>query len=386
MQEYFDQPLERRGTASVKWDLTEMFLGYPDLLPFSIADMDFRSPPEVIAALTERVQAGVYGYNARLDTFFEAIQGWFARRHGWQIERDWISATAGVVPSLHIAVRAFARPGDAAVLMTPAYYPLFSVISLNGLNLLENPLQLDDTGYTIDVVDLERKLQAARLLIFCNPHNPGGRVWRRDELARIVELCVRHDVLIISDDIHCDLLLSARYTPIATIDPAASSRIVTCLSPSKTFNLSGLHSSFMVIPDADLRAQFELEKQRMGYFFGNIMGDVALIAAYTHGDAWLDALLEYLRANLAYLAESFVDHPQIRLYQPEGTYLAWLDARALGLREAEIARRLAQEAGIGLERGSVFGTAGEGFVRLNFATPRQMLRQAVAGVLKVFPS
>jgi cystathionine beta-lyase len=381
--DYFDQVVERRGTASVKWDLTEAFLGYQDLLPLSVADMDFRSPPEVIAAVSERAQQGVYGYHARVDAFYESIRQWFGKRHGWPIAREAVSATPGVVPSIHTAIRAFADPGDTALLLTPTYYPLFSAVTENGLQLVESPLIEAGGAYAIDFEDLETKLPGVRLLLFCNPHNPVGRVWRVDELARIVELCRRYNVLIISDDIHCDLLLSGSYTPIATIDPAAE--IVTCLSPSKTFNLSGFHTSFVVIQDQQRLAQFEREKHRLGYYFGNILGDVALIAAYTHGEPWLDALLDYLRANLAYLTSALDGHRQLRLLQPEGTFLAWIDFRLTGLPEQEVARRLAEQAGIGLERGSVFGVDGTGFQRLNFATSRRVLQQAVEALLKVFP-
>lgn len=384
MNDYFDQVIERRGTSSVKWDLTETFLGYKDVLPFGVADMDFRSPPQVIDAVVRRAQVGVYGYTDRSDAFYEAIQHWFDRRHDWHVERGWISPNPGVVPSVHTAIRAYAHAGDKVVLLTPAYYPFFSAITENGLRLAESRLVCDGYAYSIDFDDLEKQLREAKLLIFCNPHNPVGRVWRRAELEKVAELCLRHGVLIVSDDIHCDLVLSERYTPIASIDDAVAKRTVTCLSPSKTFNLSGFQTSFVVIPDQELFAQFEREKHKTGYFFGNILGDVALTAAYLHGEPWLEALLPYLRANLDYLTGAFANHPGIRLIVPEGTYLAWLDFRPTGLPEEKVSQLLGEQAGVGLERGSIFGAAGTGFQRLNFATRRQILRQGVEQIMQVF--
>jgi cystathionine beta-lyase len=377
MHSFFDQTLTRRGTSSVKWDLTELFLGYKDVVPFSVADMDFRSPPEVIDALTQCAQQGIFGYAARPEAFFHVIQQWFHRRYDWAIETSWIAPTPGVIPALHTAIRAYTSPGDSVVLLSPAYYPFFSIIAENGVRLVESRLVYDGVGYTIDIDDIDLKLRNARALLFCNPHNPVGRVWRQNELEQVAEVCLRHNIIIISDDIHCDLILDGTYTPIATLSEEIAQQTVTCASPSKTFNLSALHTAFAVIANPQLLQQFEREKQKLGYFFGIPFGDSALVAAYTYSELWLDSLLVYLRENLAYLVRACGKIDDVRVVKPEGTYLAWLDFRRTGLLEDQITQLLCERAGIGLERGSVFGDTGVGFQRLNFATSRQTLTYGV---------
>jgi cystathionine beta-lyase len=379
----FDTLLERRGTHSVKWDGMKAFLGRDDVIPMWVADMDFPSPEPVVKALERRAAFGVYGYVQRGEAFFESIQQWFARRHDWRIERSWIVPCPGVVPAMHSAIRALSRPGDGVVVQTPAYYPFFSAVTSHGRVLLESPLREEGGRYQMDFDDLARKLERARVLVLCNPHNPVGRVWRPDELATLAELCRRADVKVISDDIHCDIAF-ARYTPLLASQPGLAERTLTVCSPSKTFGLSSLHTAFVVAPDPALKKAFEAELHGTGYFWGNLFGDAALEAAYLEGAPWLEALLAYLGRNLRAIEDALRGHAGIRVVPTEGTYLSWLDFRGTGLSEEEVTRRLLEEAGVGLEKGSVFGAAGVGFQRLNFATPRALVDRALERILAAF--
>lgn len=379
----FDTLLERRGTHSVKWDGMKDFLGRDDVLPMWVADMDFPSPEPVVKALEQRAAFGVYGYVQRGAAFFESIQQWFARRHDWRIERSWIVPCPGVVPAMHSAIRALSRPGDGVVVQTPAYYPFFSAVTSHGRVLLESPLREESGQYRMDFDDLARKLERARVLVLCNPHNPVGRVWRPDELATLAELCRRADVKVISDDIHCDITFT-RYTPLLASQPGLAERTLAVCSPSKTFGLSSLHTAFVVAPDPALKKVFEAELHGTGYFWGNLFGDAALEAAYLEGAPWLEALLGYLGRNLRAIEDALGGHAGIRVVPTEGTYLSWLDFRGTGLSEEEVTRRLLEGAGVGLEKGSVFGTAGVGFQRLNFATPRALVDRALERIVAAF--
>jgi len=369
----FDRVIERRGTRSVKWDGMRMFLGRDDLLPLWVADMDFEAPAAVRTALVEAAERGIYGYSMRGDEFNRAIAGWFASRHGWTLAAEWICPTPGVVPAVNAAIRAFSRPGGGVVVQTPAYYPFFGAVTGNGRTLLRSPLQDTGRGYVMDLDDLDRKLAAADLLILCHPHNPVGRVWNRDELAAVAELARCHEVMIVSDDIHCDIVLEGCYQPLALIEPDLASRVVTCLSPSKTFGLAGLNTAFAVVSDPGARRRLTRELARGGFHWGTIFGDAALIAAYEHGGPWLEELLGVLRSNLGLVIDALGDLPGVRVLPLEGTYLAWIDLRGTGLDEAELGRLLLEEAKVGLEKGSDFGPEGAGYQRLNFATPRALL-------------
>lgn len=380
----FDRVVDRRGSRSVKWGRSSDPVAADAVLPMSIADIDFLAPPAVVEALERQAALGVYGYAARGDAFYAAIARWLDRRHAWRVERSWICPCPGVIPALHAAVRAASRPGDAVVVQTPVYYPFFSAVAANGRALVESPLRLGRAGWEIDFAGLDRALAGARVLVLCNPHNPVGRVWRRDELAEIARLCDRHDVTVVSDDVHGDVAFSP-YTPIARDLPAAARRTITASSPSKTFGLSSLHTAYCVIPDDDLRRAFEAETAKMGYFWGNVFGDTALEVAYREGEAWLDALLAYLRENRRVLEDAFRDHPSVRVTALEGTYLAWLDVRGARLDEDAVCRLL-NEARVALDRGSLFGAPGVGFQRLNFATPARVLREGIRRVLRALPA
>jgi len=381
----FDRVVDRHGSRSVKWGASSEPLARDAILPMSIADIDFLAPPAVVAALERQAALGVYGYAARGDAFYASIARWLDRRHEWRVDRSWICPCPGVVPALHAAIRAVSRPGDGVVVQTPVYYPFFSAVTTNGRTVIESPLRVGRAGWEIDFADLDAALARARVLVLCNPHNPVGRVWRRDELAEIARLCDRHEVTIVSDDIHADIAFSP-YTPIARGGGAPARRTITAFSPSKTFGLSSLHTAYCVISEDALRRAFEAETARMGYFWGNVFGDTALEVAYREGEPWLDALLGYLKGNLAYLEDAFRDHPSIRVTAVEGTYLAWLDFRGAGLDEDSVCDLLTRDARVALDRGSLFGAPGAGFQRLNFATPARLLREGIRRIQRALPA
>jgi cystathionine beta-lyase len=387
----FDRVIERRGTDAVKWDGLQARFGVDDAIPMWVADMDFASPPCVVEALVERARHPIYGYTLRSDAYYEAVTGWLRRRHGWEVRREWLGHSPGVVSGLGLLVAALTEPGDRVIIQPPVYYPFTRVIQTWGRQVVHNPLRFDGQRYTMDFDDLERcAREGAKMLILCSPHNPVGRVWTREELTRLGEICLAHGVLVVSDEIHSDLVYPGyRHTPFASLSPAFAENSVTCLAPSKTFNLAGLNTSVLVIPNERLRAAFQASPVTSVTTGTNVFGATALIAAYTHGDAWLDALLAYLQESLAYLRDYFASHiPAIRVIEPEGTYLVWLDCRGLGLADDELDRFMLREAGIATDEGHIFGPGGSGFQRLNIACPRsvlvralQQLRDAVAARL-----
>jgi cysteine-S-conjugate beta-lyase len=380
----FDEDVDRRGSRSVKWGDADADADASGArLPMSVADTDFLAPRPVIAALKRQAALGLFGYAARGDRFEEAIVRWLERRHRWRVERAWVCPCPGVVPAVHGAIRALSRPGDGVVVLTPAYYPFFSAVTDNDRRLLESPLRQGSAGWELDFDDLDRQLARARVLLLCNPHNPVGRVYRPEELSEIGRRCERHDVAIVSDDIHGDLTF-APYTPIARDDAARARRTITALSPSKTFGLSSLHTAYCVIVDEAMRRAFTHEMKRLGYYWGNIFGDTALQAAYLEGEAWLDALLGHLRRNRALVAEAFSGRNGIVASPIEGTYLAWLDFRPTGLPEEEVCRRLCDVARVELDRGRLFGAPGLGFQRLNFATTTPRLHEGLARITRAF--
>jgi len=394
-----DEELDRRGTDSLKWEFiqsaddperwerTDQFRGKDRVLPMWVADMDFRCPEPVIQAVIARAQQGVYGYTMPGEDLYAAVGNWMKRRHDWEIDPDWISLTSGVVSALHILVRAFTSAGDRVLIQPPVYYPFFSAIQNNAAEVLTSPLIYDGGRYQMDFEDLEAKAGDPRvkLAILCSPHNPVGRVWSRDELTRFGEICLRNKVLVIADEIHGDLILKGNhFTPFATIRRDFAEHSVTCVAPSKTFNLAGLKTSAIIIPDAGRRAAFRQELRNAGLqLAGTTFGVVAFKAAYEHGEPWLEQVLEYLQGNLEYLEAYVNEHiPQIEVVRPEGTYLAWLDCRRLGLNKVELKHLMREEARVYLDEGDIFGPEGEGFERINFACPRSILSEALDRIRK----
>ncbi len=344
--------------------------------------MDFAAPQAVLDALQARVAHGVFGYTVPTDAYYEAIAGWFARRHGWALRTEWLVYSPGVVTSLVVSVLAFTEPGDKVLIQPPVYPPFRDVVRRNGRMVVENPLILRGGRYEMDLDHLEAQLRdGVKLVFLCSPHNPVGRVWTADELRRFGELCAKHGVIVVADEIHCDLVYPGhRHVPLASLDEAFADITVTCNAPTKTFNIPGLHVSTAVIPNEALRRRFAATLGNLAMTSLHTLSAVALEAAYRHGDAWLDRLLRYLDENLRRVCAAFAGEFPIRALRPEGTYLVWLDCRDLGLDDDALARFLCQEAKVGLNAGASFGTGGEGFMRMNIACPRATLEE---GILRI---
>ena len=374
----FDSIVDRRGTSSLKWDFEERLAGRKGLLPLWVADMDFRAPGEIVDAIRERVEHGIFGYTLEPDSYFDAARSWLLRRHGWKVRREWMLASPGVVPSLVAAILACSEPGDGIVIQPPVYYPFAMRIEGNGRRVVENPLVLAGSRWEMDLEGLARVVDGrTKMLILCSPHNPVCRVWERDTLVKLAELCARKGIVIVSDEIHHDLVMKGyRHLPIASLSEEAASVAVTLVSATKTFNLAGLGGSLGIVPDDRLRARLKAVQRSLFAGVANATAVVAAEAAWRHGERWLEELLIYIEGNRRFL-EGFLEArlPSVRLFPLEGTYLAWLDLRDLGLADALIKERLLQ-AGLWLDDGGMFGRGGEGFQRLNLACPRVVLAEA----------
>jgi len=386
MQYNFDEVVDRTNTSSIKWDARQNVFGNPDVLPMWVADMDFRSPQFVTDAIAKRLTHPVLGYTLRPDSYFEAIVGWVKRRNGWDIDREWIAHCPGVVPGLNVAVLAYTSPGDRIVIQTPVYPPFFDAVKQNNRTLVESPLTIANGRFEIDFEDLDQKLEGAKAIILCNPHNPVGRVFEEDELRRVGELCLKHGVTIISDEIHSDIIMPPhKHLHIANLDERFAAITVTFMAPSKTFNLAGLSTAYAVIPNAELRTKYlHVLEHQLHIGMGNISGIVGLEAAYNNGDEWLDQLIAYVQGNIAHLDELLkAKLPKVTCYKPEGTYLAWLDFSAYELNDDELDQKLIHEAKVGLNNGSAFGAEGRGFRRINLACPRAYVEEAVERMARI---
>lgn len=376
----FNTVIERRGTCSLKWDVAETMFGSRDIIPMWVADMDFRTSEPVIQALRKVADHGIYGYATRLPSYYESFIGWMKRRHNWDIKREWIEFTPGVVPSLNLAVRALTAPGDEVIVQTPVYYPFFKAINYNGRTMLDSPLRLDSGHYVMDLDDLRRKITPrTKLMLLCSPHNPGGRVWTVPELTALGELCIRHGIIVVSDEIHSDIIYRGfKHTVFATISKEFAQNSVTCTGVSKTFNLAGLNTSNIIIPNENIRNRFHHETLACGINLPNLFGIAAVEAAYRYGESWLEQLLDYLEGNLDYLTNYIEERiPSIKVIRPQGTYLAWLDCRSLPISGERAKNFMPAEAKVGLEEGTIFGAGEIGFWRMNFACPRSLLKQAL---------
>ncbi|HHV50655.1 MAG TPA: MalY/PatB family protein [Candidatus Avimonas sp.] len=385
----FDTVIDRRGTHSLKYDFAKLRGKPADVLPLWVADMDFPSPPEVLKVLEERVKHGIFGYSDAADEgYFNALKIWYETRFGWSIELGWMVKTPGVVFAICAAIRSLTNPGDAVLIQQPVYYPFESSVKGNNRRLVVNQLVLKDGHYTMDLEEMERQIaeEKVKLFILCSPHNPVGRVWTREELEAVGDLCLKYGVYIVSDEIHQDFVYPG-YTHhvFANIKPEFAEQSIICTAPTKTFNLAGLQISNIFIPNEKIRRAVVKEIRRTGYSQPNVMGLLACQAAYSYGEEWLEGLKKYLSANLS-LMRDFINErlPGIKLIEPEGTYLAWLDFRGLGLDDSEINRIMIENARLWLDEGSMFGAGGEGFQRINIACPRIILQQALERIEKAF--
>lgn len=380
MQYDFDRVIDRRGTDAVKYDLLKPLFGKEDIIPMWVADMDFEVADFIRDAIRERAAHPVYGYTIRPERFNRTIAGWLSRRHGWEVDPAHIEFSPGVVPALVLSVLAFTAPGDRVLVQSPVYFPFFSAIENHGRKMVNNQLKENDGPYTIDFTDLEEKFRSGvRMMMFCHPHNPVGRAWTKEELLKLADLANRYDVIILSDEIHSDLLLFGhKHLPLASLGTEIASRTVTCLAPSKTFNLAGLHTSAVVIGDETLRKRYRQVLDEIHVGGGNLFGAVALEAAYSQGDEWLDQLIAYLEGNYLFLKEHLATKaPFIRVTSLEATYLVWMNFEALGISDQSLMELMVSEAGVGLNDGPRFGPGGEKHLRMNIAAPRSILEKAL---------
>jgi cystathionine beta-lyase len=387
----FDKEIDRTGTASLKYDKRQSMFGAAGVIPLWVADMDFAAPAAVIQALSRRAAHPVYGYTVFPDSLYESLIDWLRRRHGWEIERDWIMMCPGVVPSLHAAIMTFARPGEPVIVQPPVYFPFFSAVTSTGRQLVQNPLRLRNGHYEIDYDHLEQCAQGARVLLLCSPHNPVGRVWSRGELERILRIADKHNLVVFSDEIHADLVYpEARHHMLSRLAKAwagSKANVITAVAPSKTFNIPGLNLSALVVPDSRHREELARTFDILHVSASNPFSIAAFEAAYREGEVWLDELLVYLQKTRDFVSEYLATHlPEIHLIEPQGTYLLWFDCHALmntlGMTDIQLRHFFVHEAGIGMSPGTLFGEEGSGFMRMNIGAPRSIIEAALESIRK----
>jgi len=413
MNNIFDEIIDRRNTNSLKWDDCSRFFACDDILPMWVADSDWMAPKVVIEAIKKRVEHGVFGYTVPGEELDEVVVKWVKRRYRWDIKTEWLVYISGVVPAINVALKTFTGPGGNIVLQPPVYYPFFSSVKNSGANLIENQLILDKNKYKMDLRALEETLAnnidnsvkedgnieknryknshkkptvkrqskqniPANMMILCSPHNPVGRVWHEEELKRLADICLEHNYIIISDEIHSDLIYNGnKHIPIASISNDIAQKTITMIAPSKTFNLAGLNAAVTIIPNSKMRRSF-LKTMRGFVSNGNIIGYTAMKAAYSHGEEWLEQQVKYLEENRDFTIKYIEEYiPGVKAVKPEGTYLIWLDCRSLRFNNKELEEFMVKNAKVGLDVGTWFGTGGDGFMRINIACPRALLEDGL---------
>lgn len=380
MRYNFDEIIERKNTDCVKYDKLESYFGAKDLLPLWVADMDFKVPPCISEAIIERANHEIYGYTYRGDSCINNIQNWLKTRHNWTVPTEWISSSPGVVTGLSLLLMSLTKEGDKIAIQSPVYHPFAQVINDTKRKLVINPLRLTVKGYQMDFEQLEELAkEGLTALILSNPHNPVGRVFTKDELQQLGNLAEKYDFLIFSDEIHQDLTFEGhKHIALASLSDELAQRTITCIAPSKTFNVAGLASSVIIIPNAKMKQQFEKLLSSMHLNSGNLFGHVAMQAGYEHGAEWLDQMMEYLKGNVDFLRSYLNENiPSIKLIEPEATYLLWLDCRSLNIETEKLNQLLIKKAGLALNKGTTFGVDGEGFLRINIGCPRSILEKAL---------
>lgn len=385
----FDEPVEREGTDCIKYDRRLETFGKKDVIPMWVADMDFKTPGFIIDKLMSRLQHEILGYSFRPEEYYNSISRWVEKKHGWRIENEWICFCPGIVPALNLCTLSFTRPGDSIIVQPPVYTPFFSAVESHGRNLVYNQLTEKDGKWCMDFESLTASVnESTKMIIISNPHNPVGRAWSHQELETLAAICLKNNILILSDEIHCDLVLPGyKHSPIASISAEIAEITVTCIAPSKTYNLAGLSTSSLIIPNHVLRKYFNRKIDSLHIGNGNILGTVASISAYSEGEEWLEALLEYLDKNAEYVINYCRELiPEIIPVRPEATYMMWLDCRKLGMNGKELQEFFVSKAGVGLNEGSAFGPGGEGFMRINIGTTRQIVARAMEQIKKAVVS
>jgi len=383
----FDQLIDRKGSSCIKYDGMEKFLGAGDALPMWVADMDFLTPAYITEAIIKRAGHGIFGYPLRDEGYFTSLQSWLERRHQWKVERDWITFSPAVVPALNMAVLAYTHPGDKIITQPPVYFPFFTAVTDHKRKLVFNKLVMHDGRMCMDFENLETLAKdGAKMLILSNPHNPGGSVWTKDELQQMADICHKYNILILSDEIHCDLIYKPfKHIPVASLSHEISMLTITTVAPSKTFNLSGLSTASVIIEDESLRKKFNEQVDHLHINWGNLFGNIASEEAYLHGDAFVDELMDYLEGNVETLERYISDNlPKIKMIRPESTFLVWLDCTEMGLSDKELNEFFLQKAKVGLNPGVMFGPGGEGFMRMNIGCPRATLLQGLAQIKDAF--
>ena len=373
----FDKITPRCGTNSYKWDSTDD----KEVLPMWVADMDFPTAPCIINALEKRVEHGIFGYTRVPEEYYDAVISWFSRRHHWKPRREWFIYTSGVVPALSAVIKALTNVGDKVLTLTPVYNCFFSSIRNNGCELDSCALRYEDNTFSIDYEDLERRAADPKttLMLLCNPHNPSGRVWTREELRRIGDICIKNNVVVVADEIHCELVHPGfTYTPFASVSEEFQKHSVTCISPSKAFNIAGLQIANIIVENEEWRQRIDKAININEVCDVNPFGVIATIAAYNEGEEWLNQLLQYIHGNYLFFKDYCEEHlPQLPVAPLEGTYLAWMDCRSLGIPSEELEEELMKEAKLWLNAGSMYGKEGEGFMRWNLACPRQLVKEGL---------
>lgn len=385
----FDTLVDRRIMNSNKWkNMKNVNPDVPDyIVPFSIADMEFKNCPEIIDGLQNFLDTAILGYSAAGDDFLTSVCNWMQKRHDWKISKEWIAVATGVVPAITNVVLAFSEPGDGIIVMSPVYFPFYESIERNNRQVIKNPLILKDFKYTIDFEDLEKKAKDPqnKILIFCSPHNPIGRVWTKEELEKVGKICLDNNILLLSDEIHFDLIMPGyKHTVFATISDEIANICITCTSPSKTFNIAGMQTSSIIIPNETLRKKFIEQMEKSGHFGLGILGYKTCELAYNNGEKWLNELLEVINSNAEFVNNYIKKYlPEIKVFPLEGTYLQWWDCRNLGLDYKELSYLMTHKAFIFMDEGYMFGEEGKGFERINLACPRFVIEEALERLRKV---
>ena len=388
MKKYdFDEIIPREGTNCIKYDARDWIFNTNDVLPLWVADMDFRAPDFIVDAIKKRAGHEIYGYTFRSDSYYKSIIGWMKRRHNWDIKKEWISSSPGVVAGLTLTIETFSKPGDEVIVQPPVYFPFFDCIKGTKRKLIENPLKIENGRYTFDFDDLKKKItENTKLLLLCNPQNPGGMVWEKEELETLSGICLENNIIVISDEIHSDLIFNKnKHIPFAILSEEAAKNCAVLMAPSKTFNVAGLSTSLVIIPD---KTKFNRYERTLGVGhlgMGNIFGSVALEAAYSNGDEWLEQLLAYLWENFLLVETYFSKNlPNVKVMKPEATYLIWLDFTSYGMNDERLSKFIIKEAKVGLNNGGRFGTGGNGWMRINIGCPRSILQEGLERLVKAF--
>ena len=381
----FDEIIDRRGTDALKIDAVPTIWGRDDLLPLWVADMDFATPPFIIDELRRRLDHEILGYTVRTPRWYSSIVAWQQSRYGWDIKPEWLNFVPGIVPGIAFVISCFTEPGDTILIQPPVYHPYIHVPQNLGRKLRENTLDLVDGQYQMDFERFERDVRGCKLFLLCHPHNPGGRVWTESELLRIAEICHREGVIVVSDEIHADLTLPPyHHVPFAKVSAQAAECSITLMSPSKAFNMAGLTSSYSIISDEALRARFHRHLENSELNLGHAFAFNSVAAAYSHGTEWLDQMLAYVQGNIDYIEQFLRDElPQVSMLRPQASYLVFLDFRKLGLTHEALNELIIDKAHLALNDGAMFGQGGEGFMRLNAASPRSIIAEAMRRLLEL---